>query len=349
MSDDGDPTFDFTRDLSRRKVMRAGGTLAVFGIAGTAEGFDPEKFDVAPLEQVEEVEVEPQGLEYFTIQQARVVHDLTARIYPSDDNGPGAPEAGVVYFIDEQMNSAWGRGERWYMEAPFAGKTPTDPFQQEPGEAAGEEVEVPWAEEDPAATQGWQYALTPNEAYDQGIYAVEQYVESEYDAESFTGLDGSQQDEVVAALEADEVDTFEETDIDASGFFLMVRQNTLEGMFSDPMYGGNREMIGWRLKGFPGTPGALGSYRGLLQEGEYIELEEGDFRKLADDVESLGIDGENEQPANEQSEEGHAHVHNAAEADYPNVVDEQAARGDADGETVQTDLDDEAADHGGEH
>ncbi|QSW98389.1 gluconate 2-dehydrogenase subunit 3 family protein [Haloterrigena alkaliphila] len=342
--------LDFTRDVSRRRVMRAGGGLAVFGIAGTAEGFDPERFDVAPLQDVQEVEVEEQGLEYFTIQQARVVHDLTARIYPSDENGPGAPEAGVVYFIDEQMNSAWGRGERWYMQSPFAGKSPTDPFQAEPADAAGEEVEVPWSEEDPAATQGWQYALTPNEAYDQGIHAIEEYVAAEADdAESFTELDADQQDAVVAALEADEVETFENTGIDASGFFLMVRQNTLEGMFSDPMHGGNREMIGWRLKGFPGTPGALGSYRGVLQEGEYIELEEDDFRKLADDIESLGIDGENEQPANDQSEEGHAHVHNAAEADYPNIVDEAAARGDADGdETTRLRLDDEAADEGGD-
>lgn len=350
MADDNEPAFDFTRDLSRRKVMQAGGTLAVFGIAGTAEGFDPEQFDVTPLEQLEEVEVEEQGLEYFTIQQARVVHDLTARIYPSDDNGPGAPEAGVVYFIDNQMNSAWGRGERWYMQGPFAGKDPSAPFEADTEEPADieQEQEVPWAETTPAQTQGWQYALTPNEAYDQGIAAVEEYVQQEYDAETFTGLDDDQQDAVVEALEAGEVAAFEDTGIDPEGFFLMVRQNTLEGMFSDPMYGGNREMIGWRLKGFPGTPGALGSYRGILDEGEYVELEEGDYRKLADDIESLGLDTENEQPANEQSEEGHAHVHNAAEADYPNIVDEQAARGNADDDSARTDLDDEAADHGGE-
>ncbi len=321
-------THDFTRDVSRRRIMQAGGSLAVFGIAGTAEGFDPDAFDVTPLEQVDEVEVEEQGLEYFTIQQARVVHDLTGRIYPSDDTGPGAPEAGVVYFIDEQMNSAWGRGERWYMEGPFAGKDPSEPFETEGSEAERDEEEVPWAETTPAQTQGWQYSLTPNEAYDQGIAAIERYVQQESDVDSFTELDDEQQDAVVAALEADEVGTFEDTGIDANGFFLMVRQNTLEGMFCDPMYGGNREMVGWRLKGFPGTPGALGSYRGLLQEGEYIELEDDDYRKLADDIESLGIGGENEVPANEQSEQGHAHIQGASDADYPNVVDEQAARGD---------------------
>lgn len=35
--------------------------------------------------------------------------------------------------------------------------------------------------------------------------------------------------------------------------FAMVREHTLEGMFSDPFYGGNRDMAGWRLIGFPGA------------------------------------------------------------------------------------------------
>lgn len=329
-------------------MMRVGGGLAVFGIAAPAQGsFDPEDFDVTPLAEMQEVEVDEQGLEYFTIRQARVVHDLTARIYPSDENGPGAPEAGVVYFIDRQMNSAWGRGERWYMQGPFAGKDPTDPFEDEAEEPEDidQDGEVPWAETTPAQTQGWQYALTPNEAYDQAIAAVEAHVGTEYDADSFTGLDEDQQDEVVTALQEDEVGTFEDTDIDPSGFFLLVRQNTLEGMFSDPMYGGNREMIGWRLKGFPGTPGALGSYRQLIEEEEleYIELEDDDYRKLADDVESLGVDDENDEPAGDHGE-GHPHVHAAAEADFPKVVDEEAARGDSEG-VVREDVDEEAA-HG---
>ena len=33
----------------------------------------------------------------------------------------------------------------------------------------------------------------------------------------------------------------------------MLLQNTIEGFFSDPIYGGNRDMIGWKLIGFPGA------------------------------------------------------------------------------------------------
>jgi hypothetical protein len=345
---DEEPMVDFTRDVSRRQIMQAGGGLAVFGLAAPAAGtFEPEDFDVMPMDQVEEVEIEEQGLQYFTIRQARVVHDLTARIYPSDENGPGAPEAGVVYFIDRQLNSAWGHGERWYMEPPFAGEDPTQPFEADSDqpEDVGGETEVPFAETTPAETQGWQYRLTANEAYDQAIYAIEESAQQEYDVDSFTGLNEEQQDEVVSALQNDEVSTFEQRDIDGNGFFLLLRQNTLEGMFSDPMYGGNREMIGWRLKGFPGTPGALGSYRQVIDEGEFIELEEGDFRKLADDVASLDFDRDNQSPAPDRGEghrsiqpldemedveprDDHSHVHDAAESDYPKVVDEEAARGE---------------------
>jgi gluconate 2-dehydrogenase gamma chain len=36
-------------------------------------------------------------------------------------------------------------------------------------------------------------------------------------------------------------------------FFGAVRLHTIEGMFCDPMYGGNRNAIGWKLIGFPGA------------------------------------------------------------------------------------------------
>lgn len=36
-------------------------------------------------------------------------------------------------------------------------------------------------------------------------------------------------------------------------FFSVVRQQTIEGMFGDPSYGGNRNTVGWKLLGFPGA------------------------------------------------------------------------------------------------
>lgn len=35
--------------------------------------------------------------------------------------------------------------------------------------------------------------------------------------------------------------------------FALVREHTVQGMFCDPAYGGNRDGVGWRLVGFPGA------------------------------------------------------------------------------------------------
>ena len=40
--------------------------------------------------------------------------------------------------------------------------------------------------------------------------------------------------------------------IETSHFFALLRQNTIEGMFCDPVHGGNVDMVGWQLVGFPG-------------------------------------------------------------------------------------------------
>jgi len=36
-------------------------------------------------------------------------------------------------------------------------------------------------------------------------------------------------------------------------FFEQVLGNTMEGFFGDPIYGGNRDMVSWKMVGFPGA------------------------------------------------------------------------------------------------
>lgn len=42
-------------------------------------------------------------------------------------------------------------------------------------------------------------------------------------------------------------------DIPAQLFFGMLLQQTIEGYFSDPIYGGNKDMGSWKMLGFPGA------------------------------------------------------------------------------------------------
>src|SRR5215472_11671747 len=68
--------------------------------------------------------------------------------------------------------------------------------------------------------------------------------------EPFRRLSAAQQDEVIAALEQGKASEFSWPS--AAAFFNTVRTHTMEGMFADPIYGGNKDFAGWRLVGFPG-------------------------------------------------------------------------------------------------
>jgi gluconate 2-dehydrogenase gamma chain len=67
----------------------------------------------------------------------------------------------------------------------------------------------------------------------------------------FTRLSAAQQDEVLKALDTGKATDF--TWPTAQAFFNTMRVHTIEGMFSDPVYGGNKDFAGWRLVGFPGA------------------------------------------------------------------------------------------------
>jgi gluconate 2-dehydrogenase gamma chain len=67
----------------------------------------------------------------------------------------------------------------------------------------------------------------------------------------FARLNAAQQDEVIAALEQGKASGFVWPS--AQAFFNTLRTHTMEGMFADPIYGGNKDFAGWRLVGFPGA------------------------------------------------------------------------------------------------
>ncbi len=76
---------------------------------------------------------------------------------------------------------------------------------------------------------GYQAKANPREVYRAGIAALG----------DFTALTPEKQDEQLRSIER-------------TKFFQMLRAHTLEGMFCDPMHGGNAGLIGWQLIGFPG-------------------------------------------------------------------------------------------------
>lgn len=161
---------------------------------------------------------------YFNAEEWRFVEASCSRLIPKDGNGPGAVEAGVPEFIDRQMDTAYGYGGLWYMHAPFVPDTPPE--------------------------FGYQSQLTPRELYRQAIAAVNQYCANRYAGKKFADLSDKDRDDVLKGLETGQINS---DDVPLDNFFTILLQNTKEGFLADPMYGGNKNMVSWKLIGFPGA------------------------------------------------------------------------------------------------
>ncbi len=86
-------------------------------------------------------------------------------------------------------------------------------------------------------------------AYVSGLAALDAYSQSSKGA-PFTKLNARDQDALLTDLEKNVAKEFRPN---AAAFFNMVRNHTMQGMFSDPYYGGNANFIGWDLIGYPGV------------------------------------------------------------------------------------------------
>jgi gluconate 2-dehydrogenase gamma chain len=162
------------------------------------------------------------GVAFLTAEERAFVEAAVARIIPADELGPGAKEADVAVFIDRQLAGPYGSAETWYMQGPW--------------EKGTEE-------------QGYQLKLAPAQLYRAALAAIEAQVKQVHGGKRFAELDANAQDELLHGLEKGSVKIEGEL---GKQFFKMLVQNTTEGFLADPIYGGNRDFIGWKLIGFPG-------------------------------------------------------------------------------------------------
>jgi gluconate 2-dehydrogenase gamma chain len=86
--------------------------------------------------------------------------------------------------------------------------------------------------------------------YRRGLAQLEAFCQQAHQ-KSFVRLDAAGQDVVIATLEEGKAAGFAWPS--AQAFFNTLRTHTMEGMFADPVYGGNKDFAGWRLVGFPGA------------------------------------------------------------------------------------------------
>ena len=186
-------------------------------------------------------------LRFFSPEEARTVEALTARILPGTPEDPGAREAGVVIYVDYLLAMEEGYGERTYREPPYAQSYEGD---QPPAGSGNQDFPTLWIPESDIKRYGYQHRLTPREVYRLALPAIDRYCEQTYGAR-FVDLSEDNQDKLIDDLYNNRVTGFDE--FSPQAFFHVIRRHTGEGMFADPAYGGNRNLVGWQLIGYPGA------------------------------------------------------------------------------------------------
>lgn len=242
--DKKDPVLE--KRTSRRSFLKSSGLtvggLLVGGLVGTLVGRETD--ETTTTEEKKSAPAQATGnanaaLMFLTPNQFDITNAAVERIYPADDNGPGAQDLLVAYFIDHQLASGWGVGAKEYTSGPFF-----------PGEE----------------TQGYQGSLNRQEIFTIGLDTIEKHSLEKLN-KSFVELTPEEQDAILTDFEEGNV---EMKGVSANYFFNLLRSSTLEGVYADPLYGGNANMEGWKLKNYPGHQM---SYVNIIEQEEFEKIE----------------------------------------------------------------------------
>jgi len=208
--------------FSRRELL-AGTALSLLGDWPTRAAVILDRLPWEPNAGNPPVPVGPGPWLFFTGAEGRAVEAVADRIIPTDPDTPGGRDAGCAVYIDRQMAGPYGRKEGLYNSPPFIMGTK----QQGPQSAAG-----------------------PAQKYREGLAALDRYCRSTYSGRAFADLDDGDKDKVLSGLENESVKL---DGADGKAFFEQMINDVQEGFFADPIYGGNRDMVAWRMIGYPGA------------------------------------------------------------------------------------------------
>jgi len=173
----------------------------------------------------------PSGFRFFTAHEGAVVEDATARIAPgpADDPAekghPGAREAGVVHYIDTLLSVLDTKATpEVFAGGPWSSRHTSGPDMMASFIKLDPVTEIAWRKR----IAGWQ------RRYRQGVANLDKLAGGDYTAVSKT-----QQDKYLAKPAA-------------SDFLSLLFEHTIEGLYANPEYGGNRGQQGWKDIGYPG-------------------------------------------------------------------------------------------------
>jgi gluconate 2-dehydrogenase gamma chain len=226
------------RNFLKNASLAVGGAVVGGGIIGGILSGKSNK----PAEEHHAAAVSeenPQALMFLTPEHYSVCAAATDRIFPADAHGPGGKELGCAIFIDHQLAGAFGSMSKEYRFGPFQQGT---------------------------KFQGYQSRLVRSQVFVLGFTALQDEAKKRY-SNDFKNCKPEEQDAILKDFEADKVAI---PGTSSKFFFSMLVSTTIEGVYADPMYGGNKNMAGWKMKNFPG---AQDSYLDVIEKDGLIKRE----------------------------------------------------------------------------
>jgi gluconate 2-dehydrogenase gamma chain len=217
MPDDSIPRREFLKGASA-----ASAGVALLSVLQTA----PAKATDGPAAvqpQESSPPAEAQGWLVLTMDEVSFFSAVADCMIPGDELSASGTNCGIPVFIDRQLASAWGGGEKMYRAGPYQQGLPE---------------------------QGYQLPMTPREFFKVGVRATNDWSRQTYGKE----MDRLNPAERIVALKSMEDGSAKSDQFDLKEFFQRLLVITMEGFFSDPLYGGNRNKASWRMLGFPGLP-----------------------------------------------------------------------------------------------
>jgi len=167
--------------------------------------------------------VRPGPWRFFTAPEGRAMEAIVDRFIPPDPQTPGGKDAGCAVFVDRQLAGRYGHQQGEYIKPPFM---------------KGTKQQGPQGEGGPART------------IRDGLAALDRHCAAQFGGKAFADLSDDQKDEVLSGVETGKI-KLEGTD--GKSFFEQMLKLVQEGFFADPLYGGNRDMVAWKMIGFPGA------------------------------------------------------------------------------------------------
>jgi gluconate 2-dehydrogenase gamma chain len=198
---------------SRRAVLAK--VAGLFSAVAVASFWPWRAFAMQPPQRFD-----PASANFLTDDERSFITAAVDRLLPADAHGPGGVAAGVPRFIDSQLAGPWGRGDDRYTAGPVRQTdNPTLGNQSPQSRAAFYRASIAALRK---IEKGGDFERQPADVQDAFLAELQQ---GKHDS---PGLNGAQ-------------------------FFVALLQDSVQGFMADPLYGGNRDFIGWKLIGYPGV------------------------------------------------------------------------------------------------